>query len=288
MALIAASATRCKEPLCAEAAQGQSPATQIKGGFIMAKSTIEHPTVVSRAEWLGPRKALLAKEKELTRYRDAVNAERRRLPMVKIEKDYLFDTPRGKKSLGELFGDNSQLMVYHFMFGPDWEEGCRSCSFLSDHIDGVNWHLPQRDVRLLAVSRAPLAKIEQFKKRMGWRFEWVSSLDSDFNFDYGVSFPEDDVAKNKVNYNYARSTAFGSEELPGLSVFFKDAAGGIFHTYSTYARGLDLLAGTYNYLDLTPLGRQEDWEEPPGRSDGPFMHWIRHHDKYDNVEISES
>jgi predicted dithiol-disulfide oxidoreductase (DUF899 family) len=254
-----------------------------QGGFIMTKSTIEHSKVVSRAEWLAARKALLAKEKELTRHRDAVNAERRRLPMVKIEKDYVFDTPGGKKSLGELFADKSQLMVYHFMFGPDWEEGCRSCSLVSDHIDGANWHLPQRDVRLLAVSRAPLAKIEKFKKRMGWRFEWVSSLGSDFNFDYGVSFPQEDVAKEKVNYNYEMSTAFGSEELPGLSVFYKDAASGLFHTYSTYARGLDMLVGAYNFLDLAPKGRQEDWEEPPGRSDGPFMHWVRHHDRYEDV-----
>lgn len=248
----------------------------------MTKSTIDHPKVVSRAEWLVARKALLAKEKELTRHRDAVNAERRRLPMVKIEKTYVFDTPGGKKSLGELFGDKSQLMVYHFMFGPDWEEGCRSCSLLSDHIDGASWHLPQRDVRLLAISRAPLAKIEKFKKRMGWHFEWASSLGTDFNFDYGVSFPKEDVTKNRVHYNYAMSTVFGSEELPGLSVFYKDAAGGLFHTYSAYARGLDLLVGAYNFLDLAPKGRQEDWEEPPGRSDGPFMHWVRHHDRYED------
>ena len=193
----------------------------------MTKSTIEHPKVVSRAEWLAARKALLAKEKELTRHRDALNAERRRLPMVKIEKDYVFDAPGGKKSLRELFADKNQLMVYHFMFGPDWEEGCRSCSLLSDHIDGANWHLPQRDVRLLAVSRAPLAKIEEFKKRMGWRFEWVSSLGSDFNFDYGVSFSKEELAKGKIYYNYdsVEDPAYQNDELPGASVFYKDAHG---------------------------------------------------------------
>ncbi|MBI4400250.1 MAG: DUF899 domain-containing protein [Nitrospirae bacterium] len=245
----------------------------------MTTSTIEHPKVVSRAEWLSARKALLAKEKELTRYRDAVNAERRRLPMVKIEKEYVFDTPGGKKSLGELFEDKSQLMVYHFMFGPDWEEGCRSCSLVSDHIDGANWHLPQRDVRLLAVSRAPLAKIEKFQKRMGWRFEWVSSYGSDFNPDFHVSFTKNEMAQGKVSYNYTMQE-FPSEEAPGISVFYKDTGGAVFHTYSTYARGLDMLVGAYNFLDLAPKGRQEDWEEPPGRSDGPFMHWVRHHDRY--------
>jgi predicted dithiol-disulfide oxidoreductase (DUF899 family) len=241
---------------------------------------LEYPRVVSRAEWLAARKALLAKEKELTRYRDAVNAERRRLPMVKIEKNYVFDTSGGKKSLGELFADKSQLMVYHFMFGPDWEEGCRSCSLVSDHIDGANWHLPQRDVRLLAVSRAPLAKIENFKKRMGWRFEWVSSLGSDFNSDFRVSFTKDEMAQGKVNYNYTMQE-FPSEEAPGISVFYKDTGGNVFHTYSTYSRGLDMLVGAYNFLDLAPKGRQEDWEQPPGRSDGPFMHWVRHHDRYE-------
>ncbi len=247
----------------------------------MTKSTIEHPKVVSRAEWLGARKALLAKEKELTRYRDAVNTERRRLPMVKIEKDYVFDAPGGKKSLGELFADKSQLMVYHFMFGPDWKEGCPSCSFVSDHIDGTLAHLAARDVTMVVVSRAPLAKIEAFKKRMGWRFKWVSSYGSDFNLDFQVSFTKDEMAQGKVSYNYTMQE-FPSEEAPGISVFYKDAGGNVFHTYSTYARGLEMLVGAYNFLDLAPKGRQEDWEEPPGRSDGPFMHWVRHHDRYED------
>jgi predicted dithiol-disulfide oxidoreductase (DUF899 family) len=238
----------------------------------MTKSTIEHSTIVSRAEWLSARKALLAKEKEFTRHRDALNAERRRLPMVKIEKGYVFDTPGGKKSLGELFADKSQLMVYHFMFGPDWEEGCRSCSLVSDHIDGANWHLPQRDVRLLAVSRAPLAKIEKFKKRMGWRFEWVSSLGSDFNFDYGVSFTPDQLEAGVVEYNY-RPANSSESEAPGISVFLKED-GQVFHTYSTYERGLDMLNVAYHYMDLVPKGR----DEAGGAGD-----WVHRHDEYPDL-----
>jgi predicted dithiol-disulfide oxidoreductase (DUF899 family) len=233
------------------------------------------PKVVSREEWLEARKAHLVQEKEFTRRRDELTRQRRELPWVKVEKRYVFDTPGGEKSLAELFGDKSQLLVYHFMFGPDWEEGCPSCSFLSDHIDGANWHLPERDVRLLAVSRAPLAKIEKFKKRMGWRFDWVSSFGSDFNFDYGVSFPKEDVARDRVNYNYTVSTAYGSEDLHGLSAFYKDAAGGVFHTYSTYGRGCDTLVGAYNFLDLAPKGRDEDGMDFT-------MRWVRHHDRYGN------
>ncbi|MBI3127028.1 MAG: thioredoxin family protein [Candidatus Tectomicrobia bacterium] len=228
---------------------------------------------VSREAWLEARRALLDKEKDLTRRRDELSRRRRELPWVRVDKNYIFDAPDGKKSLADLFGGKSQIMIYHFMFGPDWEEGCRSCSFLSDHIDGANRHLPHRGVRLLAASRAPLAKIERFKKRMGWRFEWVSSLGSDFNFDYGVSFAKEDVAKDQVNYNYAVSTAHGSEELPGLSAFYKDPAGAVFHTYSAYARGLDMLIGAYNFLDLAPMGRDEE-----GFSF--TMEWVRHHDRY--------
>ena len=245
----------------------------------METNVMASPKVVSREEWREARKALLVKEKEFTRRRDELTRLRRELPWVKVEKNYVFDAPEGKKSLAELFGDKGQLLVYHFMFGPDSEEGCRSCSFLSDHIDGANWHLPQRDVRLLAVSRAPLAKIETFKKRMGWRFDWVSSSGSDFNFDYGVSFSKEEVAKDQVSYNYAVSPAFGSEELPGLSAFSKDAAGTIFHTYSTYARGLDMLVGAYNFLDLAPKGRDED-----GLSF--TMDWLRHHDRYGDYQKS--
>ena len=246
----------------------------------MTKSTIEHPKLVSRDEWLGARKALLAKEKELTRYRDAVNAERRRLPMVKLEKEYVFDAPEGQRTLAKLFEGRRQLLVQHFMFGPGWEQGCPSCSFMADHTDGMNVHLAHRDVTLVAVSRAPLAEIEKFKKRMGWQFKWVSSFGSDFNHDFHVSFTPEEQAKGQVYYNYGMQP-FESEELPGISVFYKDDAGNVFHTYSTYRRGVEVMMGTYNLLDLAPKGRQEDWEEPPGRSDGPFMHWVRHHDQYE-------
>ncbi len=244
-----------------------------KGKKVMETIAMTSPKVVSREEWLEARKALLVQEKEFTRRRDELTRLRRELPWVKVEKSYTFDTPEGKKALGALFGDKSQLLVYHFMFGPDWEEGCPSCSFLSDHIDGANWHLPQRDVRLLAVSRAPLSKIEKFKKRMGWRFDWASSFGSDFNFDYGVAFSKEDVARDQVLYNYSLSTAYGSEDLHGLSAFAKDATGAIFHTYSTYGRGCDLLVGAYNFLDLAPRGRGEEGL--------PFtMQWVRHHDRY--------
>jgi len=230
--------------------------------------------VVSSEEWLDARKELLKKEKESIRLRDQLSAERRKLPWVKIEKQYVFDGPDGKETLADLFDGRSQLIVYHFMFGPEWKEGCPSCSFVSDHIDGANLHLPHHDVMLLAISRAPLAKIEAFKKRMGWRFKWVSSYGSDFNHDYHVSFTKDELAKGKVYYNYGMVE--GYDELPGTSVFYKDSTGDIFHTYSSYARGLDMLVGTYNYLDLTPKGRNET---------GPnhnMTDWIRHHDKYDH------
>jgi len=231
---------------------------------------MEHP-VVSREDWLAARRQLLSREKELTRLRDELSAARRALPWVRVEKDYVFDTPDGPATLADLFDGRSQLMVYHFMFGPGWEQGCPSCSFLSDHIDGANWHLPQRDVTLLAVSRAPLAQIEAFKERMGWRFKWVSSYRSDFNYDFHVSFTEGQLAQGKVDYNYDLDE--GYDELPGLSVFYKDETGAVFHTYSTYARGLDLLVGAYNYLDLAPKGRDEaalPWT----------MAWVRHHDSY--------
>ncbi len=234
---------------------------------------MDRPRVVSRAEWLAARKQHLSKEKEFTRLRDQLSAERRELPWVKVDKRYVFDGPKGKETLADLFDGRSQLIVYHFMFGPGWERGCPSCSFLSDHIDGSTVHLAHRDVTLLAISRAPLSQIEAFKHRMGWRFKWVSSYGNDFNFDYGVSFPKEDVAKDKVNYNYRMSTAFGSEELPGLSVFYKDGPGNIFHTYSSYARGLDMLIGAYNYLDLVPKGRDEAGMPST-------MAWVRHHDKY--------
>jgi len=251
----------------------------------MTKTEIEQPRVVSEAEWLAARKDLLAKEKEFTRQRDAISVERRKLPWVRVGKEYTFDAPGGKKTLADLFGGKSQLIVYHFMFGPGWEEGCPSCSFLGDHFDGSLVHLAQRDVTLTAISRAPLPQIEAFKKRMGWRFPWVSSYGSDFNYDYHVSFSndktaagaKDEKAAGKVYYNY-QETEFPSEEGPGASVFYKDKTGGIFHTYSTYARGLDILLGTYNFLDFTPKGRDEDALKFT-------MAWVRHHDKYMDGEL---
>ena len=234
--------------------------------------------IVTQEEWLVARKAHLAKEKELTRLRDRLSAERRELPWVKVEKSYVFDGPDGQETLPELFGGKSQLLVYHFMFGPDWEQGCPSCSYLADHIDGANLHLPQRDVTLLAVSRAPLAQTEAFKKRMGWRFKWVSSYGSDFNRDFHVSFTKEELANGKVNYNY--DMVEGYDELPGLSAFHKDEKGDVFHTYSAYARGLDMLIGTYNYLDLAPKGRDEaalPWT----------MAWVRHHDRYEDQRAGQ-
>jgi predicted dithiol-disulfide oxidoreductase (DUF899 family) len=232
---------------------------------------MNHPETVSRAEWLVARKDLLSREKEFTRQRDALSAARRKLPMVKIDKEYVFDGPDGKKALADLFDGRSQLIVYHFMLGPDWEEGCKSCSYLSDHFDGAIVHLAHRDVSFVVVSRAPLRKIDAFKKRMGWRFKWVSSYGNDFNFDYHVSFTKDEEAKGKVNYNY-ETTEFMNDELPGLSVFYKNEDGDIFHSYSCYSRGLDLLVGTYNFLDLVPKGRDEDPDST--------MSWVRHHDRY--------
>jgi predicted dithiol-disulfide oxidoreductase (DUF899 family) len=234
---------------------------------------MQHNRIVSQEEWLAVRKQHLLKEKELTRLRDQLSAERRTLPWVKVEKNYVFDTPKGKKTLADLFDGRSQLIIYHFMFRPGWEEGCRSCSFLSDHIDGSLAHLAHRDVTLLAVSRAPLPEVEAFKKRMGWRFTWVSSYGSDFNSDYHVSFTQDDVAKGKTSYNYDLRESQSEGEAPGTSVFYQDPAGDIFHTYSSYARGLDLLVGAYNYLDLVPKGRDED-------ALTFAMAWVRHHDRY--------
>ena len=239
----------------------------------MATRAMEHPKVVSPAAWLAARKELLKKEKEFSRLRDELSRQRRELPWEKVEKDYVFDGPKGKETLADLFGGRSQLIVYHFMLGPGWVEGCPSCSFISDHLDGSVVHLAARDVRLAVVSRAPLAQIEAFKKRMGWRFHWVSSNGSDFNYDYQVSMSKEELEKGQVYYNYSMQQ-FPSEERPGTSVFYKDAAGNIFHTYSSYARGLDILIGAYNWLDLTPKGRDEG-----GLKHG--MAWVRHHDKYD-------
>ena len=238
-----------------------------------ATSKMEVPRVVPQAEWLAARKELLSKEKEFSRLRDELSRKRRELPWEKVEKKYVFDGPEGKETLADLFGGRSQLIVYHFMFGPGWEQGCPSCSYISDHIDGSLVHLAARDVRLVVVSRAPLAQIEAFKKRMGWRFKWVSSNANEFNYDYHVSFTKDELAKGEMTYNYGKQK-FPSEEGPGTSVFCKDAAGNIFHTYSAYARGLDMMIGAYNWLDLAPKGRDEE-----GLAHS--MAWVRHHDRYE-------
>jgi predicted dithiol-disulfide oxidoreductase (DUF899 family) len=229
--------------------------------------------VVSQEKWIEARKALLAKEKEFTRQRDELSRQRRELPWVKVGKNYVFDGPAGKQTLEELFAGRNQLVIYHFMLGPGWKEGCKSCSYLADHFDGTLVHLANRDVTLAVVSRAPIAEIQAFQKRMGWHFNWVSAYDNSFNFDYNVSFTMDEV-KGEVNYNYAMQ-AFPSEEAPGLSVFYKNESGEVFHTYSAYARGLDILVGVYNFLDLTPKGRDEDGLPHT-------MSWVRHHDRYDH------
>lgn len=234
---------------------------------------IEHGKVVSEAEWLSARTALLAKEKEFSRLRDELSRQRRELPWLKVEKQYEFEGTDGKEPLASLFDGRHQLIVYHFMLGPGWPQGCPSCSFLADHFDGATIHLANRDATLVVVSRAPIAEIEAFKKRMGWKFKWVSSFGTDFNYDYHVSFTKEQIAKGEMEYNYA-PTKFPGEELPGASVFYKDAQGEIFHTYSTYARGLDILLGAYNFLDLTPKGRDEAGMKPHA------MAWVRHHDRY--------
>src|SRR5438093_4379881 len=231
-----------------------------------------NPRVVSQAEWLVARKDLLTREKELSRLCDEVSRHRRELPWVKVEKEYIFDGPDGKETLADLFEDRSQLIVYHFMLGPGWEEGCKSCSYLADHFDGANWHLPHRDVTFVVISRAPLSAIERYKKRMGWRFKWISSHSNDFNFDYHVSFTKEEEKKNKACYNYEVGE-YINDEMPGLSVFYKQENGDVFHTYSTYARGLDILVGAYNFLDLVPKGRDEDHLDFT-------MDWVRRHDEY--------
>jgi predicted dithiol-disulfide oxidoreductase (DUF899 family) len=231
-----------------------------------------NPEIVSEAEWLVARKDLLTREKQFTLQRDALSAARRKLPVVKIEKEYVFEGPTGQETLADVFDGRSQLIVYHFMFGPGWEEGCKSCSYLADHFDGANWHLPHRDVTFVVVSRAPLSELEPYKKRMGWRFKWLSSNGNDFNFDYHVSATESEKAKEEMFYNYETDELM-SDEMPGLSVFYKDEDGDIFHTYSTYGRGLDMLVGAYHFLDLVPKGRDENPEST--------MDWVRRHDRYD-------
>ena len=229
--------------------------------------------VVSREEWVAARKELLEKEKRLTRLHDELSRERREMPWVRVETNYVFEGPDGKETLSDFFAGRSQLIVHHFMFSPNWEEGCVGCSFHSDHADGALVHLANHDVSFVRVSRAPLAKIEAFNERMGWHAKWVSSFDSPFNRDFHVSFTKDEVAQGEAYYNY-KATKEAIEELSGLSVFTKDDAGNIFHTYSCFARGDEGAVGTYFYLDLTPKGRNETG---PHHS---LMDWVRHHDKY--------
>jgi predicted dithiol-disulfide oxidoreductase (DUF899 family) len=234
---------------------------------------MEH-TIVSQEQWLKARKALLAKEKELTHLNDQLAAERRALPWVKVDKPYSFDTNNGRKTLAQLFGNNSQLIIYHFMLAPGWDAGCPGCSFLADHIDGPNQHLKHHDVTLMAVSRAKLAEINAYKKRMGWQFEWASAFNTDFNSDFGVSFTKADLAKGDTYYNFERREQQTEGEAPGTSVFYRNDAGEVFHTYSSYARGGDILIGAHNFLDLTPKGRNEH----------TIMDWMRRHDEYEPTE----
>lgn len=219
-------------------------------------------------------------EKESTRLRDQISAARRQLPWVKVNKNYTFEAPGGKVTLADLFAGRHQLVIYHFMFGPDWLEGCPSCSFVSDHFDGTLPHLAARDVTLVAVSRAPLAKLEAFKKRLGWHFPWVSSGGTDFNLDFHVSFTKEEMAQGKVNYNYTMQE-FPSTEAPGLSVFYKDDSGAIFHTYSSYGRGVEAPMTTYSILDMVPKGRDEDNLDHS-------MSWVRYHDRYDTNAFADA
>ena len=230
--------------------------------------------VVSGDEWLRARKELLAKEKEFTRLRDQLSQARRALPWEQVEKNYVFEGPNGKETLTDLFDGRSQLIVYHFMYGPDWDEGCPSCSFWADNFNGIDVHLKHRDIAMIAVSRAPLKVLDAYKKRMGWNFKWVSSLDTDFNFDFHVSFTPEEMEKGEMNYNY-ENRKFPSEEGPGISVFYKSERGEVFHTYSCYSRGLDMLNGAYHYMDLAPKGRDED--------NLPYsMSWLSRRDQYDD------
>jgi predicted dithiol-disulfide oxidoreductase (DUF899 family) len=240
---------------------------------------MERQKVVSPAEWLEARKTYLKKEKEFTHLRDELSRQRRELPWEKVETQYVFEGPNGKQTLADMFEGRSQLIVYHFMFGPEWKEGCPSCSLLADHFDGSVPHLNTRDVTLAAISRAPFGKIDAFKKRMGWRFPWVSSNGNNFNRDYHVAFTKEEMAAGQMEYNYEMQV-FPSEEAPGTSVFYKDGSGEIFHTYSSYGRGLDILIGAYNFLDMAPKGRDEDALEFT-------MSWVRHHDRYVDGRLAD-
>jgi predicted dithiol-disulfide oxidoreductase (DUF899 family) len=231
--------------------------------------------VVSRHEWLVARQTLLAQEKALTRLRDQVSQQRRALPWVRVEKTYVFEGPHGPETLADLFAGRRQLLIYHFMFGPTWEEGCPSCSFWADNYNGIIVHLQQRDVTMVTVSRAPWPKLEAYKQRMGWSFKWVSSLGTDFNCDYHVSFTDEARQEGEAYYNYTtRRTTFPSESV-GISVFYQDTRGEVFHTYSCYARGVEMVNGAYHFLDLLPQGRDEASLSSP-------QAWVRRHDQYDD------
>jgi predicted dithiol-disulfide oxidoreductase (DUF899 family) len=235
---------------------------------------IKDHLIVSREEWLAARTALLAKEKEFTRLRDELSRQRRALPWVKVDKEYIFDGPNGQETLDDLFEHRSQLIVYHFMFPPEWDEGCLHCSFWADSFNGSSVHLNHRDVTFVAISRASLAKIEPFKKRMGWSFKWVSSFQSEFNFDYHVSFTSEEMQNGSAVYNYVKTDP-GVTDREGISVFYKGESGAVFHTYSCYARGIDMVNATYQLLDLAPKGRDEGQLEDS-------QAWVRHHDRYED------
>jgi predicted dithiol-disulfide oxidoreductase (DUF899 family) len=239
----------------------------------MVKTSLGSHKVVSEEEWLKVRKQLLTQEKEFTRLRDRLSQQRRNLPWVRVEKNYVFEGPNVKETLADLFEGRSQLAVYHFMFAPDGEEGCRSCSFWADSFNAIAVHLNHRDVTMVAISRAPYEKLEAFKRRMGWSFKWLSSGGNDFNYDYQASFTAEEIAKGKVYHNFGTYEEDLDEEKPGISVFYKDKSGDVFHTYSAYSRGIDLMNAAYNYLDLVPKGREEAELEWP-------MAWVRHHDRY--------
>ncbi len=243
----------------------------------MAKSSaskgIGKHRVVSHKAWIEARRKFLAKEKKFTRLRDELARQRRALPWERVDKEYVFDGPKGRETLPELFNGRSQLVVYHFMFAPDWDEGCKHCSFWADNFNGLGIHLNHRDVSFVAISRAPLEKLEAFKKRMGWSFKWVSSGQNDFNYDYQASFTPQEVESGAAFYNYSKLDV-GVSDREGVSVFYRDPSGAVFHTYSSYARGIDMLNIAYHYLDLAPKGRDEDGLEFT-------QSWVRYHDKYD-------
>jgi predicted dithiol-disulfide oxidoreductase (DUF899 family) len=258
-----------------------SPEKLISSSYLnrsaMKNYPIENPTIVSPKKWLAARCEFLREEKEFSQGRDRLAARRRELPWVKVDQPYAFESPAGRVALADLFEGRSQLMVYHFMLAPGWDEGCRGCSYVSDHFDGALPHLQARDVAFTAVSIAPLAEIERFKARMGWKFNWASSHGTSFNRDFGVSFTPEEVEAGNADYNFGLRE-IGMSEMPGLSVFARGPGGAVYRTYSTYSRGLDLLIGAYNLLDLVPKGRDENPEAP--------MKWVRLHDQYDDVPVA--